>query len=211
MTQTLVRPERPREDPVATSSARSAAVPGVVLAGRDLHGLLPAGDVTVLAKVDSGPEAERLALALRPDVVVLDPRVCGPRGETIRRIRQAGCAVLVVHTTADENALLTAIRAGALGFVTADVTEGELVHTIRVLAGGSALFGAGVAGPLLSRLSGGRPSVELTHREREVLDLLTAGHSHRAIAARLNLAQKTVRNTVSSINAKQRAGQSRGP
>lgn len=197
--------------------ATRSAVPSVVLAGRELHELLSTMDVTVLAKVDSGPDAEHRARLLRPDVVVLDLRACESRCETtIRRIRQTGCAVLVFNKSADETALVTAIRAGARGFVTGEVTARELVHTIRVLADGSALFGAGVAGPLLSLLSG-RPEdvcpllANLTHREREVLDLVTAGHSHRAIAARLNLAPKTIRNTVSSINAKQRAADRTAP
>lgn len=182
--------------------------PTVVLAGRDLHTLLSDVDVTILAMVDSGPEAEHVARAQHPDVVVLDLRACGGGCDAvIRQLRETGCAVLVFNTCADETALITAIRAGARGFVTGDVTARQLVHTIRVLAGGSALFGADVAGPLLSRLSGNaRPlPTDLTDREREVLDLVNAGHSHRAIAAKLALAPKTIRNTVASINAKQRA------
>jgi DNA-binding NarL/FixJ family response regulator len=203
--------------PVDTFAMMQALIrtPTVVLAGRELHELLPAVDVTVLAKVDSGPDAEAQARALRPDVVVLDLRVCESRCDaTIRRIRETGCAVLVFNTSADENALVTAIRAGARGFVTGDMTAPELVHAIRVLAGGSALFGAGVAGSLLSRLSGRREDAcptNLTDREREVLDLVNAGHSHRAIAARLALAPKTIRNTVASINAKQRAADRNAP
>lgn len=186
------------------------AVPTVVLAGRELHELLSEVGVTVVAKVDSGPDAEHQAHVLRPDVVVLDLRVCdGGCDAVIRRIRQTGSAVLVVNTAADETVLVRAIRAGARGFVTGEVTARQLVHTIRVLAGGSALFGADVAGPLLSRLSGrqedaGHLPTDLTDREREVLELVNAGHTHRAIAARLALAPKTIRNTVASINAKQR-------
>jgi DNA-binding NarL/FixJ family response regulator len=178
-----------------------------VLAGTQLHELLPAADVTVLARVDDGPGAEDHARLLRPDVVVLDLEVCEP--DTIRRIGRTGAAVLAFSATADDHVLVTAIRAGARGFVTGDVTARELVHTIQVLAGGSALFGAGVAGSLLSRLSGppedlGRLDADLTQRERQVLDLLSAGYSHGAIATRLGLAPKTIRNTVSSINAKLR-------
>ncbi len=195
-------------EPLTSGIARSdtpTMTPTVVLAGRDLHTLLSEVDVTILAMVDSGPEAEHAARAQQPDVVVLDLRACADGCDTVvRRLHETGCAVLVL---ADETALMTAIRAGARGFVTGEVTARQLTHTIRVLAGGSALFGADVAGPLLSRLSGNaRPlPTDLTDREREVLDLVNAGHSHRAIAAKLTLAPKTIRNTVASINAKQRA------
>ena len=184
--------------------------PTVVLAGRGLHTLLSEVDVTVLAMVDSGPEAEHAARAQLPDVVVLDLRACANACDAlIRRLRETGCAVLVFNTSADEAALVTAIRAGARGFVTGEVTARQLAHTIRVLAGGSALFGADVAGPLLSRLCGRTLPPDLTDREREVLDLVNAGHTHRAIAAKLALAPKTIRNTVASINAKQRAAKGR--
>lgn len=213
MTQALIRTsgEEPVAVPPVVPTFVPTFVPTVVLAGRELLSLLSAVDVTVLATVDSGSDAEYQARVLRPDVVVLDLRACdGGCDAVIRRIRRIGCAVLVFNTSADEAALVGAIRAGARGFVTGEVTARQLAHTIRVLAGGSALFGADVAGQLLSRLSG-RPEdarqlpADLTDREREVLELVDAGHTHRAIAERLALAPKTIRNTVASINAKQRA------
>ena len=215
MTQVLCRDHEHGAGPTVPDPARaamvpSAAQPSAVLAGRTLHGLLAAADVAVLAVVDSGPAAEHHARLLRPDVVVLDLGVCEGRPEpVIRAVRLTGSAVLAFSALADEDTLVAAIRAGARGFVTGDVTSHELAHTIRVLAGGSALFGAGVAGHLLSRLSGppehvGRLTADLTQREREILDLMAEGHSHCAIAARLHLAPKPIRNMVSAINAKLR-------
>lgn len=160
--------------------------------------------ITVVA---DGSEAVWQAALHRPDVVLLDIWTHA----TVADVRRAapGVAVLVFTRSEDDHSLLAALRAGARGYLAKDAELADVVRAIHELAAGGAIFGAPIADRLPQLLSGTtRPSVypfpELASREREVLELVAAGMTNSAIASRLNLAPKTIRNLISSIFSKLR-------
>jgi DNA-binding NarL/FixJ family response regulator len=132
--------------------------------------------------------------------------------EATRRVlaAQPTIGVLVFTMGEDDGTLLSAMRAGARGYLVKGAAQDEVVRAITSVAGGGVVFGASLAariGALLSPAPG-RGVTEfpmLTEREREVLDLIAAGHSNGQIAATLFLAPKTVRNNVSAILSKLQA------
>ena len=110
--------------------------------------------------------------------------------------------------SADDEAVVAAMRAGARGYVVKGVSRSELLSAVRAAAAGSAVFSPGVADRLgawfasLGSLPGRAGFPQLTEREREVLDLVARGHDNRRIARELFLSDKTVRNHVSNVLAK---------
>ena len=132
------------------------------------------------------------------------------RGDPAGAGRTAGVGVLVFTMGEDDGTLLSAMRAGARGYLVKGAAQDEVVRAITAVAAGGVVFGASLAariGELLSP-SPARQATEfpmLTEREREVLDLIAAGRSNGQIAAELFLAPKTVRNNVSAILSKLQA------
>jgi two-component system response regulator DevR len=167
----------------------------------------------VVAQAATGEEATRLTLQHRPDVVVMDIRMPGGSGiDATRAITAArpGTPVVMLTSHADSDALFDAIEAGASGYVLKRVGSRELidaVRTVAVAAGGSLLDPA-VTRTVLERVrNAGRLEeagafADLTDQERRVLAHIADGASNRQIADRMGLAEKTVRNYVSSILAK---------
>lgn len=168
-------------------------------------------DIDVVGSASTGAEAVALVPQLCPDVVVMDLHMPGMSGvEAIRQITTAspGTGVLVLTMFDDDDSVFAAMRAGARGYLVKGADTPEVVRAITAVAGGEAIFGPSVAERVLAFLT--RPLSafdehlfpELSAREREVLDLIAAGHSNNDIARRLVLSQKTVRNHVSSIFTK---------
>ena len=164
--------------------------------------------VDVVGEVGTGTDAVRVAVELRPDVVVMDLRMPGMDGvEATARIRERlpGTAVLVL-TMFDEDALVErALAAGARGFLLKGAEGQEIERALRSVHAGEAVLGRQVADRVLARAVGlahGPTSLGLTPRETEVLDLVARGVGNAAIAARLHLAPKTVGNHISAIFAK---------
>lgn len=176
---------------------------------RALLGALPG--VEVVAESADGADAVRLALSERPDVVVMDLQMPGLDGVSATR-RIIGAApevgVLVLTMFDDDESVFAAMRAGARGYLVKGSDSPEVQRAIAAVAAGEAIFGPGVAervlGYLTRPLSGQDDVVfpQLTDRERDVLELIAAGHGNAAIAARLSLSPKTIRNNVSSIFGK---------
>jgi DNA-binding NarL/FixJ family response regulator len=167
--------------------------------------------LAVVAQAASGAEAVRLARRHRPDVVVMDIRM--PDGSGIDACREitaelVDVPVVMLTSHADSDALFEAIDAGASGYVLKRVGSSELVNAVRTVAGGGSLLDPAVTRSVLdrlrnaSRLEEAGAFAELTERERRVLAHLADGASNRVIAERMGLAEKTVRNYVSSILAK---------
>ncbi len=180
---------------------------------RALLGAVP--DTTVASEATTGEEAVALATELQPDVVVMDLQMPGISGiDATRRIlgQSPRVGVLVVTMFEDDYSVFAAMRAGAKGYVLKDTDEDDILHAIRAVGRGEAIFSPAVARRVIDFLAGTRAEVEravpartfpeLTTREREVLDLIAQGLSNPEIAARLYLSPKTVRNHISNIFAK---------
>jgi DNA-binding NarL/FixJ family response regulator len=159
-----------------------------------------------------GDQAVAIALAQRPDVVVMDLRMPGLNGiDATRQIVRAlpDVAVLVLTMVEEDASIFAAMRAGARGYVLKGAEPDTILRSISVVAAGEAIFGAAVADRLNQFFTGRAEAAttafpDLTAREREILDLMATGAGNATIAARLNLTEKTVRNNVSNVFAKLR-------
>jgi DNA-binding NarL/FixJ family response regulator len=165
-------------------------------------------DVVVLAVVGTGRDAVAAVTAEAPDVAVLD--IAMPDGDGLwatARLRAAGSPtrVLILTMSDDTESVFAALRAGAHGYSVKGAGPDEVVAAVRAVARGEAIFGEGVAARMLqhfSRAAATGPFPQLTAREHEVLDLLARGLDNPAVARRLALSGKTVRNHVSNVIAK---------
>ncbi len=170
-----------------------------------------ADGIDVVGEAADGPTALAAAAALRPDVILMDLNLPGMSGiEATRAVlgRQTEVKVLVLTMQADDESVFAAVRAGASGYLLKGADRQELIRSVQGVAAGEAVFGSAVAARILghfSRTPVAAPFPQLTDREREILDLVAAGLGNQAIAARLCLAPKTIRNNVAAILQKLQA------
>jgi DNA-binding NarL/FixJ family response regulator len=162
-----------------------------------------------IGEASDGEEAVTLAHDLEPDVILMDLRMDQMSGtEATRRIiaRHPHVKVLVLTMSDDDESIFSALRAGASGYLLKGVGEAEIAAAITAVGRGDALFSAGVSRRLLDHVIGRRQApqafAELSPREQQILDLIASGLGNVAIASRLSVAPKTVRNSVSVILAK---------
>ena len=180
------------------------------LVRRGLRELLePEPDLEVVGESGSAAEALRRMPALRPDVAVLDARL--PDGSGIDvcrdiRSRHPEIQALILTSFDDDDALFAAIMAGAAGYVLKDIHGDDLVDAIRRVHAGQSLLDPAVTGQVLERLRHGKPEdkrlAALSEQERRVLSLIGEGLTNRQIAEQMFLAEKTVKNYVSSLLSK---------
>jgi DNA-binding NarL/FixJ family response regulator len=167
----------------------------------------------VVGEAPTGEEAVVRAAQLQPDVILMDLQMPQVNGiEATRRILQESPSVriLVVTLFEDEDSVFMALRAGARGYVLKDADEEVVVHAIRAVGRGEAIFSPAVASRVLAYFAaspqgGGSPPQAfptLTEREREILNLIAQGHPNPSIARQLSLSTKTVGNYVSNIFTK---------
>jgi NarL family two-component system response regulator LiaR len=167
--------------------------------------LVPRNKMTVVGEATNGREAVELALALRPDVIVIDmlmPELTGT--EAIRQIKheQPEARILVLASFAEAAEVQAAIQAGALGYLLKAAPPEELLSAIRSVAKGTLSLPRELA-KVFSQPALAAPSIEMfTEREHAVLRLLTQGQTNPEIAASLCISTTTVRAHVSSILAK---------
>jgi DNA-binding NarL/FixJ family response regulator len=175
--------------------------------------LRDAPETDLVGEACDGEEAITLTHELRPDVVVMDISMPGLDGVTAaRRLGEAHpqVAVLMVTMMEDDGSVSEAIRAGAAGYILKGAQPAEILRAVLAVAEGQTIFGAGI-GERLERILGATTSTaasaafpDLTPREREILAHMANGDDNRAIALRLDLSEKTVRNNVSNIFTKLR-------
>ncbi|MBP5938218.1 response regulator [Streptomyces acidiscabies] len=161
---------------------------------------------------EAGTAAEALARipALRPDVAVLDVRLPDGSGvEVCREIRSQDPSLkcLILTSFADDEALFEAIMAGASGYVLKAIRGDELLSAVRDIAAGKSLLDPVATARVLERLREGAPKGDerlerLTDQERRILHLIGEGLTNRQIGEELHLAEKTIKNYVSSLLAK---------
>ena len=179
-----------------------------------LRALLEAqSDIVVVGEAESGAAAVQMAQSLRPDVVLMDINMPGLNGiEATKQIMASATsprAAVLIITMFDDDTVFTAVRAGARGYLLKGAQGDETLRAIRAVANGEVIFSPGVAAQMMDFFARGVPGVsyampfpELTPREREILGLLAQGLSNGAIAEKLVLSPKTVRNQVSTIFGK---------
>ncbi|MDZ4267893.1 MAG: response regulator transcription factor, partial [Mycobacterium sp.] len=173
----------------------------------DLLGSDP--ELDVVGEAGSAAEALARIPALRPDVAVLDVRLPDGNGielcrDLLSRLPDLRCLMLTSFTS--DEAMLDAILAGASGYVVKDIKGMELAKAIKEVGSGRSLLDTRAAAALMSKLRGEGdhpdPLSGLTDQERVLLDLLGEGLTNKQIAARMFLAEKTVKNYVSRLLAK---------
>ena len=170
-------------------------------------------EVEVVGESADGHSAVVESTRARPDVVLMDLSMPGGGLEAIRALGavEPPPAVLVLTMHEDDDSLLAAVRAGAAGYLLKGADRDHIIRSVEAVARGEAVFGPGVAARVLAHVgrSGGPratpPFPQLTSREHEVLDLVAQGLGNQAIARRLFLSDKTVRNTVSTVVSKLQA------
>ena len=158
----------------------------------------------------SGEAGLRRCRSLRPEVVVMDLNMPGMSGiEATRQVLAVhpDASVLMLTVAADDERVLEAIRAGAVGYLLKEARLAEIVAGVKAAADGRWPIAPRVAGALVAsvreREAGGpSPEVDLTERERAVLALLAEGHDNAAIAGRLFISPSTVKNHISNVLAK---------
>lgn len=165
-------------------------------------------DLSVVGQASTVAEAMARIPAAKPDIAVLDMRLPDGNGiELCRDLRSQfpdlNCLMLTSFT--DEQAMLDAIMAGAGGYVIKDIKGMELVSAIRIVGTGQSLLDTRAAAAVMKRLRSqteSSPLTELTTQERTLLELIGEGLTNRQIAARMFLAEKTIKNYVSRLLAK---------
>jgi DNA-binding NarL/FixJ family response regulator len=163
-------------------------------------------DIEVVGEAGLAAEALRRIPALTPTVAILDGRLPDGSGiDVCREIRAQypSVACLILTSYDDDEALFSAIMAGAAGYVLKEIRGTDLVGAIRTVAAGQSLLSPSVTQRVLARLREGPKEdpvlAELSPREREILALVTEGLTNRQIGTRIHLSEKTVKNYVSSI------------
>ncbi|MEI8305440.1 MAG: response regulator transcription factor [Chloroflexales bacterium] len=182
---------------------------------RALLGAIP--DTEVVGEVTNGEEAVALVTRVQPDVVLMDITMPGMGGiEATRRIRETHPEVRVlIVTMLEDDSVFAAMRAGARGYIVKGAEPAEILRAIRAIAEGEAIFSPGIAERVIHYFvvppvgladphrEGAAPLFpELTEREREVLALIAQGLTNSAIAERLVLSPKTVRNYITQVFSK---------
>jgi two-component system response regulator DevR len=168
-------------------------------------------DIVVTAEAGTVRDAIDEANRTRPDVVVMDVRLADGSGiEATREIRaqHSSIRVLMLTSFADDEALFASIMAGASGYVLKQVRSGDLLRAIRAVGAGDSLLDPSVTSAVLDRLRRGKHLIQdeklarLSPQEERILTAVADGKTNKEIGDELNLAEKTVKNYVSSILSK---------
>lgn len=177
---------------------------------RGLKDLLEdAGGFEVVGESGLAEQAMRRIPALRPDVAILDGRLPDGSGiDVCRQVRSQDptIAALILTSFDDDDALFSAIMAGASGYLLKQARGNDVVESVRQVAAGRSLLDPAITAQVLERIRNGPPTNpvldRLTAHEQRVLELIGEGLTNRQISTQLHLAEKTVKNYVSSLLTK---------
>jgi DNA-binding NarL/FixJ family response regulator len=165
-------------------------------------------DITVVGEAGTGTSAVAQARELNPDVIMMDIQMPGIDGITATR-QLRGCKILVLTTFGTDDHVAQALRAGASGFLLKDATPEQLIHAVRVVAGGEALLDPAITRNLIRRVLPALTTPEapprfdaLSDRETQVLRLIAQGMTNAEIAALLVVSEATVKTHVSRLLTK---------
>jgi len=194
----------------STRTARVVIADDQTLFRSGLARLLDSDDrVAVVGEAVDGNDAVKIALAVKPDVVLMDIKMPNLDGiEACRRIvtENPKIKVLMLTTFEADNHVIQALKAGASGYVLKDSQAGAIVSSILAVVAGERVMAGAVANRVLEMLTGGTTPKEfydgLTAREVEILKLLATGMANKQIAYKLKISEKTVRNHVSNMYEK---------
>lgn len=178
---------------------------------KGLRALLKAiPEVEVVGEAADGNEAVEMAMALQPDIILMDIHMPHRNGaeatqEVLRTSPHIG--ILMLTMLEDDEFVFAAMRMGARGYLLKGADRAEIARAIKAVSNGEAIFSPAIAQRLMHIFTRAeRPAAhvfpELSEREREVLELIARGLSNSEIAARLHISGKTVRNHITNIFAK---------
>ncbi|WP_086663288.1 response regulator [Lentzea kentuckyensis] len=165
-------------------------------------------DITVVGTAANGAQAVAAVAELRPEVVLMDlnmPVMGGAEATGALRESHPELPVVVLTTFDDDDSILAALRAGARGYLTKDADRATIIQAVRGAHAGNAILDPAVQLRLLdlaSRKPVEQPGVDLTAREREVLDLIGEGLRNGEIARRLFISEATVKTHINNLFAK---------
>jgi two-component system response regulator DevR len=166
-------------------------------------------DFDVVGEAGTVAEALRRIPAVQPDVAILDGRLPDGSGIEVCRVireQQPGVRCLILTSYDDDEAIFAAVLAGAAGYVLKQIRGSNLVDAVRQVAAGQSLLDPSVTARVLNRIREGKQEdarlASLNAQERKILLLIAEGLTNRQIGERLFLAEKTVKNNVSSLLAK---------
>jgi DNA-binding NarL/FixJ family response regulator len=207
--------EMTQADPVASTSTATTFVRVLITDDQTLFrsGLARLLEedprVKVVGQAVDGADAVKQAIALKPDVVLMDIKMPNMDGvEATRKIvtELPGTRILVLTTFDADSYVLQALRAGASGYVLKNSQPAAIVSSILAVMAGERVMASAVANRVLDMLTGTTSPKEfydgLTAREVEILKLLASGQANKQIAYRLRISEKTVRNHVSNMYMK---------
>ena len=200
----------PTETTTSTRIARVLIADDQTLFRSGLARLLDVDDrVSVVGEAVDGADAVKLALSLKPDVVLMDIKMPNLDGiEATRRIvsENPKIKVLMLTTFEADNHVIQALKAGASGYVLKDSQAGAIVSSVLAVVAGERVMASAVANRVLEMLTGATTPKEfydgLTAREVEILKMLATGMANKQIAYKLGISEKTVRNHVSNMYEK---------
>jgi DNA-binding NarL/FixJ family response regulator len=166
-------------------------------------------DIEVVGEAGTAAEALARVPAVKPQVAILDVRLPDGDGVTVcreLRSRMPDLACLMLTSFGDDEALLSAIMAGASGYLLKQVRGSDIIGAVRTVAAGGSMLDPRMTATVIERLrnpaGGDDPVAALTAQERRVFDLIGDGLTNRQIGAAMFLAEKTVKNYVSGVLAK---------
>jgi DNA-binding NarL/FixJ family response regulator len=203
-------PEATSADEATTTAIRVFLLDDHELVRRGIRELLEGeGDIEVVGESGSAQEGARRIPALRPDVAILDGRLPDGSGiDVCREVRSVdpNIKALILTSNDDDDALFSAIMAGAAGYILKQVRGNDFVDIVRRVAAGQSMLDPAMTAQVLERVRSGPPKDKalegLTEQELKILQLIGEGLTNRQIGERMYLAEKTVKNYVSSMLAK---------